>query len=97
MNVANFCNWSLDQCREVDKQTERSRLPDHHQNMATFPTLLLYLVSLMGGLGLPSFSDNLQLEKWQMINRLLQSDPGSNGGFFGELDGLRFPLARVDD
>ena len=61
------------------------------------PTLLLYLVSLMGGLGLPSFSDNLQLEKWQMINRLLQSDPGSNGGFLCELDGLRFPLARVDD
>ena len=52
-------------------------LYDGHENMATFPTLLLYLATQMGGLGLPRFSDNLQLERWQMIHRLLQSDPGS--------------------
>ena len=76
MYAAKFCNWSLDQCRDLDKPIEAVyRIIT--KNMASFPTLLLYLATQMGGLGLPRFSDNLQLEKWQMIHRLLKADPGS--------------------
>jgi len=57
MYAAKFCNWSLDQCRELDKPIEAVyRIIT--KNMATFPTLLLYLATQMGGLGLPRFSDS---------------------------------------
>ena len=45
MYAANFCNWSLDQCRELDKPIEAVyRIIT--ENMTSFPTLLLYLATM---------------------------------------------------
>ena len=76
MYAAKFCDWNLVQCCDLNNPIE-AVYRNITKNMASFPTLLLYLATQIGGLDLPRLSDNLQIKKWQMIHRLLQSDPGS--------------------
>ena len=74
--AAKFCQWSLAQCRALDVPVE-ALYRIITKNMASFPALLLYIPTQFGGLGLPRLSDQLQHEKWQMLHRLLRSDPGT--------------------
>jgi hypothetical protein len=74
--AAKFCCWSLETYRSLDKPIE-TLYRIMTKNMASFPTLLLYVPANLGGLGLPRLSDIAQQEKWQMLHRLLRADPAT--------------------
>ena len=70
--IAKLSNLSLSQLRRVDKVFNRF-LNTATKNMHGFPSELLYLSWKYGGLGLPRFSDTVQLDKYQILLSALQS------------------------
>ena len=70
--IGKLSNLTLSQLRRVDKVFNKF-LTTTTKNMHGFPAELLHLSWKYGGLGLPRFSDTVQLDKYQILLSALQS------------------------